>query len=149
GPARDDCLLALDRRPADTVGSSRAGIERVSARQPGGHHDAGRHGREPAPPPTRPGSLIRLMPAAYRLDARLQDRRKPAARRPAALPAGWRIGDKPGNNGQDAAGDIAVAWPSNDPPILVCAYTQGGTPTPLALSSAFAAVGRRVDRELA
>ena len=30
----------------------------------------------------------------------------------AGLPKGWRIGDKTGNNGKDAAGDIAVAWPA-------------------------------------
>lgn len=67
----------------------------------------------------------------------------------AGLPARWRIGDKTGNNGQDAAGDIAVAWPSHDRPILICAYTQGGSPTPIQLSSAFAAVGRRVGQDLA
>ena len=64
------------------------------------------------------------------------------------LPASWRIGDKTGN-GQDAAGDIAVAWPSYDHPILVCAYTQGGSPTPLQLTNVFAAVGRKVAQELA
>ena len=46
------------------------------------------------------------------------------------LPTGWRIGDKTGNNGSDAAGDIAVAWPSAERPILIAAYVQGGTPTP-------------------
>ena len=70
-----------------------------------------------------------------------------ATRLRAGLPASWRIGDKTGN-GQDAAGDIAVAWPTNDRPILICAYSQGGTPTPSQLSSAFAAVGYRVDQEL-
>lgn len=66
----------------------------------------------------------------------------------AGLPTSWRIGDKTGN-GPDAAGDIAVAWPSSDRPILVCTYTQGGSPTAFQLSSAFAAVGRRVAQELA
>ncbi len=44
----------------------------------------------------------------------------------AGLPEGWRIGDKTGNNGRDAAGDIAVAWPGSGGPVLVCVYTQGG-----------------------
>ena len=30
----------------------------------------------------------------------------------AGLPEDWRIGDKTGNNGKDASGDIAVAWPA-------------------------------------
>ena len=47
----------------------------------------------------------------------------------AGLPESWRIGDKTGNNGEDAAGDIAVAWPRSGGPTLVCAYTQGGSPT--------------------
>ncbi|MGH6743180.1 MAG: class A beta-lactamase, partial [Bradyrhizobium sp.] len=47
----------------------------------------------------------------------------------AGLPESWRIGDKTGNNGKDASGDIAVAWPRSGGPVLICAYTQGGKPT--------------------
>lgn len=65
------------------------------------------------------------------------------------LPAGWRVGDKTGNNGSDAAGDIAVAWPSPDRPILIAAYVQGGTPSPERIKAVFAAVGRMVVRDLA
>lgn len=64
------------------------------------------------------------------------------------LPRAWRIGDKTGNNGADAAGDIAVAWPAPDRPILIATYVQGGTPTPRQIADVFAAVGRRVGREL-
>ena len=46
----------------------------------------------------------------------------------AGLPASWRIGDKTGNNGKDAAGDIAVAWPRAPAPVLIACYTQGGAP---------------------
>ncbi len=67
----------------------------------------------------------------------------------AGLPARWRIGDKTGNNDRDAAGDIAIAWPSVYRPILVCAYTQGGSPTPLQIKSVFAAVGHKVGQALA
>jgi hypothetical protein len=30
-----------------------------------------------------------------------------------------------GNNGEDASGDIAVAWSKPDVPVLICADTQG------------------------
>jgi beta-lactamase class A len=60
------------------------------------------------------------------------------------LPKTWRIADKTGNNGKDAAGDIAVAWPAPDRPVLVCAYVQGGAPTPAQIAAVFADVGRMV-----
>lgn len=65
------------------------------------------------------------------------------------LPKAWKIGDKTGNNGSDAAGDIAIAWPSADRPIVICVYTQGGFPTPLELTNVFAAVGRKIGADLA
>ncbi|MFK4387084.1 class A beta-lactamase [Bradyrhizobium sp. USDA 223] len=65
------------------------------------------------------------------------------------LPAGWKIGDKTGNNGKDASGDIAVAWPKPDTPILIAAYTQGGTPNATQITSAFARIGRMVAERLA
>ncbi|WGD52285.1 class A beta-lactamase [Bradyrhizobium sp. CB1650] len=65
------------------------------------------------------------------------------------LPASWKIGDKTGNNGKDASGDIAVVWPSPDKPILVAAYTQGGTPTAAQIEAAFAHIGRMVVERLA
>ena len=39
------------------------------------------------------------------------------------LPKDWRIGDKTGNNRQDASGDIAVAWPKPDVSVLICALS--------------------------
>lgn len=65
------------------------------------------------------------------------------------LPNGWRIGDKTGNNGKDASGDIAVAWPKPDTPILIAAYTQGGKPDAAQLQAVFAGVGRMVAQKLA
>ncbi|RXH20455.1 class A beta-lactamase [Bradyrhizobium guangzhouense] len=64
------------------------------------------------------------------------------------LPKAWKIGDKTGNNGKDASGDIAVAWPKLDAPILIAAYTQGGTPNPTQLEAVFASIGRRVAERL-
>ncbi len=60
----------------------------------------------------------------------------------AGLPTDWRIADKTGNNGKDAAGDIAVAWPRPDAPVLISAYTQGGAPTPQQLEAVFTEIGR-------
>jgi beta-lactamase class A len=42
------------------------------------------------------------------------------------LPKDWRIGDKTGNNGEDAAGDLAIAWTPAGEPIVVACYTRGG-----------------------
>jgi len=64
------------------------------------------------------------------------------------IPKAWRIADKTGSNGKDAAGDIAVAWPKPGTPVLICAYTQGGLPTAARLASVFADIGRMVGRQL-
>jgi beta-lactamase class A len=66
----------------------------------------------------------------------------------AGLPKDWRIGDKTGNNGKDASGDIAVAWPRPDRPVLIAAYTQGGSPSPAQLEAVFTEIGRTVGRQL-
>jgi len=60
------------------------------------------------------------------------------------LPARWKIADKTGNNGKDAAGDIALVWAREGAPTVVCAYTQGGTPSDALLASTFAQIGRMV-----
>jgi beta-lactamase class A len=67
----------------------------------------------------------------------------------AGLPKGWRIGDKTGNNGKDAAGDIAVAWPAPSEAVLICAYTQGGSPTGPQLDAVFAGIGRTAGERMA
>jgi len=66
----------------------------------------------------------------------------------AGLPKDWKIADKTGNNGVDAAGDIAVVWPRANVPVVICAYTQGGTPTRAQLETVFAAIGRMVGERL-
>jgi beta-lactamase class A len=67
----------------------------------------------------------------------------------AGLPPDWRIGDKTGNNGADASGDLAVAWPRTRGTIVVGAYVQGGKPTPQQQDELFAGLGRMVTRRLA
>jgi beta-lactamase class A len=66
----------------------------------------------------------------------------------AGLPKTWKIGDKTGNNGKDASGDIAVAWPNPEAAILIAAYTQGGSPTPAQLETVFTEIGRLVEQRL-
>ncbi|WP_159008212.1 class A beta-lactamase [Bradyrhizobium sp. S69] len=66
----------------------------------------------------------------------------------AGLPKDWRIGDKTGNNGKDASGDIAVVWPRPDRPVLIAAYTQGGSPSAAQLEAVFSEIGRTVGRQL-
>jgi beta-lactamase class A len=66
----------------------------------------------------------------------------------AGLPGSWVIGDKTGNNGKDAAGDIAVAWPKPDVPIVISVYTRGGSPSSQQFDSAFAGIGRFVGTRL-
>lgn len=60
----------------------------------------------------------------------------------AGFPANWVVGDKTGNNGKDAAGDIAVAWPKQDTPLIICAYTRGGQPDEAQFFEAFSGVAR-------
>ncbi len=57
------------------------------------------------------------------------------------LPKNWLIGDKTGNNGSDAAGDVAVAWNEKGNPVLISAYTQGGNPTPYQVDNLFTEIG--------
>jgi beta-lactamase class A len=66
----------------------------------------------------------------------------------AGLPKGWAVADKTGNNGHDAAGDIAVAWSKPGQPLLICAYTQGGSPRAEDHEALFAGIGRLVGAKL-
>jgi beta-lactamase class A len=66
----------------------------------------------------------------------------------AGLPKRWTIGDKTGNNGKDAAGDIAVAWRRPGGRVVICAYTQGGTPTPSQIDAVFAQIGPLITARL-
>jgi len=64
------------------------------------------------------------------------------------LPKDWRVGDKTGNNGKDAAIDIAVTWSTRGEPVVVCAYTRGGAPTSRQVNDVFAQIGRYVGTHL-
>jgi beta-lactamase class A len=71
-----------------------------------------------------------------------------ARRLRAGLPGHWRVGDKTGGNGKDAAGDIAIAWPKSGGPVLIAAYAQGGAPTAGQLDAVIAEIGRIVGERL-
>jgi beta-lactamase class A len=64
----------------------------------------------------------------------------------AGLPGGWIIGDKTGSNGKDILGDLAVAWPGNDRPLVMCVYAQGGTAGQPELYRRFAEIGKLIGR---
>lgn len=66
----------------------------------------------------------------------------------AGVPPGWAVGDKTGNNGLDVLGDIAVAWPKPDEPVVIVAYTQGGSADMLQLRRVFAQLGKLVGERL-
>ncbi|CAN7349285.1 class A beta-lactamase [Bradyrhizobium sp. LjRoot220] len=67
----------------------------------------------------------------------------------AGLPKHWKVADRTGFNGQDAAGDIAMTWPVSGGPVVICAYTQGGTPKPDQFTAVFTEIGRMVGQRLA
>ena len=67
----------------------------------------------------------------------------------AGLPKDWKVADKTGNSGKDAAGDIAVVWPKPDRPVLIAAYVQGGAPSAPQFTALFSEIGRMVGERLA
>jgi beta-lactamase class A len=66
----------------------------------------------------------------------------------AGLPKGWTVADKTGNNGRDAAGDIAVVWIKPGQPLLICAYAQGGSPRAEDHEALFTGIGKLVGEKL-
>ncbi|WP_084578950.1 class A beta-lactamase [Sphingomonas azotifigens] len=60
------------------------------------------------------------------------------------LPRSWLIGNKTGHSGRDMAGDIAVAWPRPDTPIVIAVYTREGRPTEKQFDEVFGGIGRLV-----
>jgi beta-lactamase class A len=88
-----------------------------------------------------PNSRERL--TAWMLGCKTGDKRLRAG-----LPKDWRVGDKTGNNAKDAFGDIAVTWSTRGEPVVICAYTRGGAPTPRQVDDVFAEIGRYVGTHL-
>lgn len=112
--------------------------------------------RDTTTPTAMAGSLRRFVlgdvlsaASRTRLTGWMIDCKTGAKRLRAGLPAAWRTGDKTGNNGKDASGDIAVTWPAAGRPVVICAYTQGGAPTTAQTEAVFAGIGRAVGERLA
>lgn len=40
----------------------------------------------------------------------------------AGLPAGWKVGDKTGSNGENTTNDVAIFWPLEKSPVIVATY---------------------------
>jgi beta-lactamase class A len=143
GPA---ALTAFWRATGDAVSRLDHNEPMLNRSPPGDPHDT-------TTPAAMAGNLRRLLlgqvlsPASReRLTGWMVNCKTGDNRLRAGLPRGWRVADKTGNNGKDAAGDLAVAWRGEGPPVLVCAYTQGGAPTPAQLDAVFAEVGRMAGR---
>jgi beta-lactamase class A len=151
-------LLAQSGGPAALTGFWRSGGDSVSRLDhnepelnlspPGDPHDT-------TTPAAMAGNLNRfllgevLSPASReRLTGWMVNCKTGANRLRAGLPRAWKVADKTGNNGKDASGDIAVAWPKPTTPVIIAAYTQGGAPTPAQIVTVFTEIGRMVGQQL-
>ncbi len=89
--------------------------------------------RDTTTPEAMAGSLRRLVlgdvlgaDSRRRLAGWLIDNRTGDRRLRAGLPAGWKVGDKTGSNGEDTTNDIAIVWPDRGrAPWLLTSYLQG------------------------
>ncbi len=60
----------------------------------------------------------------------------------AAVPPGWRVGDKTGTGPKGTAGDVAVIWPVGRAPVVMTVYVTGANVETPKLEEAIAAAGR-------
>jgi beta-lactamase class A len=56
----------------------------------------------------------------------------------------WLVGHKTGTGANGALNDVAIAWRSGKPPVVVACYQSGGTAERPARAAAHAAIGRLV-----
>jgi beta-lactamase class A len=143
-----EALTAFWRRAGDTVSRLDHNEPELNRSPPGDPHDT-------TTPSAMAGNLRRfllgtvLTPGSREhLTQWMVDCKTGNNRLRSGLPADWKVGDKTGNNGKDASGDIAIAWPKSGGPVLVAAYTQGGSPTPQQLEAVFKEIGAMVGRQL-
>jgi beta-lactamase class A len=66
----------------------------------------------------------------------------------AAVPNGWRVGDKTGRSGGGATNDIAVIRPPGGSPIFVAIYSTNSSPSPEIRAATIAEVTRLVLKSL-
>ena len=144
-----EALIAFWRATGDTISRLDHNEPELNRSPPGDPHDT----TTPAAMAGNLRSLVlgeSLSPASRaQLTDWMVNCKTGANRLRAGLPARWKIGDKTGNNGKDASGDIALAWPRPDTPIAIAAYTQGGSPSAAQIETVFASIGRMVSERLA
>jgi beta-lactamase class A len=145
---RPAALTAFWRSIGDTVSRLDHNEPELNRSPPGDPHDT-------TTPAAMAGNLQRFLlgkvlspDSRERLTGWMLDCKTGGKRLRAGLPKDWKIGDKTGNNGKDASGDIAVAWPKPDVAVLICAYTQGGSPAAAQLNILFAEIGGMVGQRL-
>jgi beta-lactamase class A len=66
----------------------------------------------------------------------------------AGLPVPWLVGHKTGTGANGAFNDVAVAWQSRRPPIVIACYQSGGDAESKARAAAHVAVARLVAERL-
>jgi beta-lactamase class A len=145
GPA---ALTNFWRTTGDGVSRLDAGEPELNRSPPGDPHNT-------TTPAAMAGNLQRLVlgsmllpPSRERLTNWMLGCQTGANRLRAGLPKAWSVADKTGNNGRDAAGDIAVAWIKPGQPVLICTYTQGGSPRAEDHDALFAGIGKLVGEKL-
>jgi len=145
GPA---ALTNFWRTAGDGVSRLDAGEPELNRSPPGDPHNT-------TSPAAMAANLKRLVlgdllmpPSRERLTGWMLGCQTGANRLRAGLPKAWTVADKTGNNGKDAAGDIAVTWIGPNEPMLICAYAQGGAPTPEDHDTLFAEIGKLVGERL-
>ena len=67
-----------------------------------------------------------------------------AAKLRAGLPEDWRVGDKSGMGANGATNDVAIAWPTQGPPLLIAAYLTESAAQVSERNAALADIGRLV-----
>lgn len=143
-----EALTAFWRRAGDTVSRLDHNEPELNRSPPGDPHDT-------TTPAAMAGNLRRfllgsvLTPSSREhLTQWMIDCKTGNNRLRGGLPVDWKVGDKTGNNGKDASGDIAMAWPKSGGPVLMAAYTQGGSPTPPQLEAVFREIGAMAGSKL-
>lgn len=67
----------------------------------------------------------------------------------AGFHANWTAGDKTGSNGENTSNDVAIAWPDNQPPVIVAAYLTECPGPEDKREAVLAEVGRLVAKSIA
>lgn len=100
---------------------------------------------------------LRVLAAGDALSKRSRDRfvtwlvecQTGGAKLRAGVPTTWRVGDKTGSGGHGTTNDVAVMWPPNRAPVIVCVYITETMASSEQVNAIFVAVGQAVGAILA